>query len=125
RRSATTSRITPYPSLLPHDTSPPEIYTLSLHDALPICEALHAHGDLAGLGTEQRALHADHVPQIEQFHHLVLPSPDGVDLEVDLDLPGAILEGTEGHLEARSGKIQDRKSTRLNSSHGRISYAVF
>src|SRR5207245_8329595 len=103
RRSATTSRITPYPSLLPHDTSPPEIYTLSLHDALPICEALHAHGDLAGLGTEQRALHADHVPQIEQFHHLVLPSPDGVDLEVDLD----------------------RKSTRLNSSHGSISYAVF
>src|SRR2546430_5033634 len=29
------------------------------------------------------------------------------------------------HLEARGFKIQDRKSTRLNSSHSQISYAVF
>src|SRR2546429_6766921 len=45
------------------------------------------------------------------------------------------LRGNIGHLDARArhhldgpqapGVMQDRKSTRLNSSHGYISYAVF
>src|SRR2546427_5411920 len=30
-----------------------------------------------------------------------------------------------GHADARGGSSQDRKSTRLNSSHSQISYAVF
>src|SRR5690625_6446551 len=34
--------------------------------------------------------------------------------------------GVEGHVPAQGpGKVQDRKSTRLNSSHVAISYAVF
>src|SRR2546429_9725784 len=62
-----------------NDTATTEIYTLSLHDALPICS---------------------------------LPSC----------CPKAFLMITAWHpMAVRS----DRKSTRLNSSHGYISYAVF
>src|SRR2546430_3552215 len=67
-----------------NDTATTEIYTLSLHDALPIS------------GTLRDAR-------------------------------------TEGHIPSRGGdargrgilRRQDRKSTRLNSSHSQISYAVF
>src|SRR3989442_6939886 len=68
-----------------NDTATTEIYTLSLHDALPISRpggcpgALQCHLRLQGLSF---------VP--------------------------AVVNG-----------IEDRKSTRLNSSHVRISYAVF
>src|SRR5690349_23567931 len=62
-----------------NDTATTEIYTLSLHDALPI-----SHGS-AGLG----------------------------------------LAITRWIADAHRGSIEDRKSTRLNSSHVEISYAVF
>src|SRR2546427_9368271 len=68
-----------------NDTATTEIYTLSLHDALPICPL----GCEARLG-DQRLLPLLHA--------------------VDFTLVGA---------------PQDRKSTRLNSSHSQISYAVF
>src|SRR3989337_3787512 len=60
-----------------NDTATTEIYTLSLHDALPISQQL-AHG---------------------------------------LDAPRPFRKHDRQRL--------DRKSTRLNSSHGSISYAVF
>src|SRR5947199_6393985 len=67
---------------------PPEIYTLSLHDALPISQAIssgqQALQPLSRQGTGQRCL------------------------------------GQRRYQEAA-----DRKSTRLNSSHLGISYAVF
>src|SRR2546430_11517359 len=68
-----------------NDTATTEIYTLSLHDALPIS----AHG-------EQRA---------------------------GVGLVGQLVRerGPAAHARARA----DRKSTRLNSSHSQISYAVF
>src|SRR5947209_15819581 len=68
-------------------TAPPTtaIYTLSLHDALPIL-ALH------GIGLR--------VQRLTQ------------------GLPAAAHRGNQQH-------GQDRKSTRLNSSHANISYAVF
>src|SRR2546427_9403983 len=72
-----------------NDTAITEIYTLSLHDALPIC--LGAADDPA-LPTVRRG-HGD---------------------------PAADLEVRRGHSIGR-----DRKSTRLNSSHSQISYAVF
>src|SRR2546429_6483259 len=77
-----------------NDTATTEIYTLSLHDALPIS----SHARLSGTRAERTALelvdtlHARGEPQVMRHHH-----------------------------EARA----DRKSTRLNSSHGYISYAVF
>src|SRR3712207_8200296 len=82
-----------------NDTATTEIYTLSLHDALPIF-AHHGHrvaldGEAAGVGGVLRDRHAD---------------------------PGHSRRVRPGQLVAVA---QDRKSTRLNSSHANISYAVF
>src|SRR2546430_12446107 len=75
-----------------NDTATTEIYTLSLHDALPISDSIALRvvwddrsqsPDTAWLGHVGRVL--------------------------------AVLDPDEG----------DRKSTRLNSSHSQISYAVF
>src|SRR2546422_4577134 len=77
-----------------NDTATTEIYTLSLHDALPISEFLLEHARVA-----------------------VVPGVDfGSDAHVRLSY------ATSAEL-IRQGL--DRKSTRLNSSHGYISYAVF
>src|SRR2546422_4177195 len=65
-----------------NDTATTEIYTLSLHDALPI------------LGTSSEQV-TDEMPE------------------------------PAGRFESVARFRSDRKSTRLNSSHGYISYAVF
>src|SRR3712207_7282065 len=52
------------------------------------------------------------------------PRPAGADLRRG----GAAARGAAHHVRAarsRAGADQDRKSTRLNSSHANISYAVF
>src|SRR3712207_9052997 len=80
-----------------NDTATTEIYTLSLHDALPIYH--RRHGRRAGVD----------VPA---------PEPD----------PGLAPGGDSGSGPPRAGDPlggRDRKSTRLNSSHANISYAVF
>src|SRR5256885_12347761 len=69
-----------------NDTATTEIYTLSLHDALPICEA----------------------------------TPDMVPSAVDCAHTARFAWSAVGVPERA-----DRKSTRLNSSHLVISYAVF
>src|SRR5258708_36155467 len=66
-----------------NDTATTEIYTLSLHDALPI--------------SESRITFVDGLTRPEMLRRLC----------------------------ASKGFVQDRKSTRLNSSHQIISYAVF
>src|SRR2546422_3737051 len=71
-----------------NDTATTEIYTLSLHDALPISPS---HGDPAR------------------------PAWGRPDLRVV----------AAGAARRDRGRSRDRKSTRLNSSHGYISYAVF
>src|SRR3712207_7372981 len=85
-----------------NDTATTEIYTLSLHDALPIFDP---QLDAVFIRTFERALeHARTVsPQA--------PFPGVPILVKDIALE---LEG-----------YPDRKSTRLNSSHANISYAVF
>src|SRR2546430_6004901 len=65
-----------------NDTATTEIYTLSLHDALPILRKLSKSGR----------------------------PTDRLDMRI---------------LTALSERGRDRKSTRLNSSHSQISYAVF
>src|SRR2546430_7080335 len=72
-----------------NDTATTEIYTLSLHDALPISFALNR-------------LHEDRRDAL------------------GIDLLGEQLVLDDAHAAHR-----DRKSTRLNSSHSQISYAVF
>src|ERR1035441_6398349 len=54
----------------------------------------------------------------------------GIAMNLDEDQVGAVLLGDfaeikEGDEVRRTGRIMDRKSTRLNSSHLGISYAVF
>src|SRR2546422_4048862 len=80
-----------------NDTATTEIYTLSLHDALPIfperlgiMQSIHGHLAQRGVMLSQ--------------HERVSPLLEGLPVE---------------------GGTRDRKSTRLNSSHGYISYAVF
>src|SRR5207302_3549157 len=85
--------------------SPTVIYTLSLHDALPILSG-RAIGPLGG-GADLRGTHALH-PSLR-----LLRSTAGVGA-------GGGCDGT-----GRLCGVRDRKSTRLNSSHVKISYAVF
>src|SRR5205814_8285101 len=91
--------------------------TLSLHDALPI---------LPGLSVASEALQNTHPWTAEA---LFLPgiSADrsgGIHDGQNHRGPGKIQEGISG--SPRSfGQRGDRKSTRLNSSHLGISYAVF
>src|SRR5205814_5351137 len=76
----------------------PEIYTLSLHDALPI-----SHRSRTRRRGARRSLRREAVP----------PRRRGS-------------AGRDGLLRAAPlAPCQDRKSTRLNSSHLGISYAVF
>src|SRR3712207_8802325 len=83
-----------------NDTAATEIYTLSLHDALPICMRL-----LNGTTSV--------VPSLPEVSHRrwCPPGHDGMSARI---LP-----------RSRDRRITDRKSTRLNSSHANISYAVF
>src|SRR5437762_7364911 len=78
------------------------IYTLSLHDALPIF-----HLAMQALGDERSEI------VLRLCRELGLGETDGV--EAELQRFGA--DGITDRL--------DRKSTRLNSSHRCISYAVF
>src|SRR5256885_3792895 len=75
-----------------NDTATTEIYTLSLHDALPICL-----DDLQAIRLGERVFRGLHVAHgLDRRHeHPVIET------------------------------MRDRKSTRLNSSHLVISYAVF
>src|SRR2546427_1637076 len=75
-----------------NDTATTEIYTLSLHDALPILTSRPAPKGFYGMNAFMRS--------------------------VDTKLLGR----KTYEVSLRMG---DRKSTRLNSSHSQISYAVF
>src|SRR5687768_17949800 len=87
-----------------NDTSTTEIYTLSLHDALPILKE-HIGGH----------------PEWESDTRLI--GARGKD-QVIFDIDEQRMVGTLG-TEGTFPNPGDRKSTRLNSSHGYISYAVF
>src|SRR3712207_7141085 len=78
-----------------NDTATTEIYTLSLHDALPIYVRRRPPDRGAGVHPAHGRRRRTH-------------------------------RGRRGRAAAgRGGQGRDRKSTRLNSSHANISYAVF
>src|SRR3712207_7642355 len=84
-----------------NDTATTEIYTLSLHDALPIL-------------VDQKVLRK----------HCVVPLRlEGGRLVVATSTPTDFYALED--VAIFSGYPVDRKSTRLNSSHANISYAVF
>src|SRR5205085_4156665 len=95
--------------------APPAIYTLSLHDALPIC-LLAAPIDADRLGAQIHRLVAHHELAVELFRERIR----GEAFLEERDC-ARVLAG----LEQRAAALGDRKSTRLNSSHSQISYAVF
>src|SRR5690606_41645755 len=77
------------------DTATTELYPLSLHDALPICFDMLERA-LLRWRRSQRVIRL-----VRAFRHVVQ----------------ALFDDTQA--------FADRKSTRLNSSHVKISYAVF
>src|SRR5690242_20174353 len=98
--------------------APPPTHTLSLHDALPICRvrSLAAHEHVAERVDRERITAIARPAGQEVARRLVLRR------EREAAQPAA-----RGGADAR-GCLQhrlDRKSTRLNSSHMSISYAVF
>src|SRR5439155_6027581 len=87
-------------------TATTEIYTLSLHDALPISVLL-----LAVAGAESAA----------KDDCQAMPAPTGLAAQIiDHFAPQDAVQVTWTQVP-----YEDRKSTRLNSSHVAISYAVF
>src|SRR2546429_3342884 len=83
-----------------NDTATTEIYTLSLHDALPIYVM---RSDDAG----------------DSWHEV------SGNLPTDFGFPIDVHAHERDTIFVVPIKSEDRKSTRLNSSHGYISYAVF
>src|SRR3712207_9580592 len=82
-----------------NDTATTEIYTLSLHDALPISETLPTSQSSVWISTKASTSRAS-----------------------------SSFRSASTKLSATSldiSQLLDRKSTRLNSSHANISYAVF
>src|SRR5258707_10891144 len=79
-----------------NDTATTEIYTLSLHDALPISWHRQSH--------------------CARLHRRDLLGPGKIGLRFGVAAATAWRDAPTG---------LDRKSTRLNSSHANISYAVF
>src|SRR3712207_8672936 len=77
-----------YYSFFLNDTPTTEIYSLSLHDALPICLTVSSRRSPAPPAAPPRRRDTSRFPPASAF-------------------------------------ARDRKSTRLNSSHANISYAVF
>src|SRR3712207_9004926 len=95
-----------------NDTATTEIYTLSLHDALPICQdVLFDHVDEVVGGRLRASRDAVQAPR-KRAHDPAHPGHDGEDDQRQLPVEVEQID-------------QDRKSTRLNSSHANISYAVF
>src|SRR3712207_7463972 len=95
-----------------NDTATTEIYTLSLHDALPILLRLAGRpievDGRSHLGTLRDGLIRNHrlgaIEDLGSYHRR-----EGADLRIII--PDRL--------------VIDRKSTRLNSSHANISYAAF
>src|SRR5207244_12784241 len=99
----TTCSLSSLPLFFSNDSAPPHLYTLSLHDALPISLAVRVdvYAEELRLRAGQRL-----VPAPEEARHEPLR------------------RGGRGAVREDIGE-RDRKSTRLNSSHQIISYAVF
>src|SRR5689334_24383530 len=97
-----------FPFFFFNDTATTEIYTLSLHDALPISWVI---------------LNNDGSDRLLQRGFTAVPQPPLSLVDLFRSLRDQIHSGKGERV--LSFKESDRKSTRLNSSHSSISYAVF
>src|SRR5206468_11616265 len=98
--------------------SPTHTYTLSLHDALPISNATTGR-QFQVARHQHRLLHS--LPEINDRNFLARRKlsvrPAGSERKCN--------PRNEGISRSSYFESSDRKSTRLNSSHDQISYAVF
>src|SRR5207249_12229114 len=90
-----------------------DIYTLSLHDALPIWNSDAPFAQINGAIIHELLARAARLARA-----LVVGSVPGGDAQPFLADAEMLMEPVAAH-------GRDRKSTRLNSSHVSISYAVF
>src|SRR5690606_41805608 len=102
------------PLYRPPHPPPADLYPLSLHDALPICRhprlARQLHGKLVGAVRH-------HDAQAACAMDLRRGRSTALDTDVRARVDRAVGQAVQ--------IMGDRKSTRLNSSHVKISYAVF
>src|SRR5205085_10271522 len=96
---------------------PTALSTLSLHDALPICA--HLGRTRHGARRETRLEHVERVVPFAQS------SPDLTHEVLHVRVALHLEQIRHAHAPEPGHAPQDRKSTRLNSSHSQISYAVF
>src|SRR5688572_32713036 len=95
-----------------NDTATTEIYTLSLHDALPIFRRRSCLRRGQFVHGKVRSARATRLAFLQP----------GSDCASRL---GSAVFGARPSAAASRPRSSDRKSTRLNSSHSQISYAVF
>src|SRR5207244_9300247 len=92
------------------------IYTLSLHDALPIFSEAE---------TKARAIPGSLIPAQVETICAALKNPEEISQAVDQLTKLHQQFPSDVEISVLSELDRDRKSTRLNSSHQIISYAVF
>src|SRR3990167_5473063 len=140
------------PSFFFNDTATTEIYTLSLHDALPICRSkwdqrrtmrVDRYCSRASSTCNLPSRSEEHTSELQSQSNIVCPlfflmirrpprstlfpyttlfrsvAPSGTS-----DAP-CVSTGTAAGPVRPATCLRDRKSTRLNSSHSQISYALF
>src|SRR5207244_5899148 len=91
------------------------VFPLSLHDALPICAAFEQAAQ-----KDTRGLELVHVLEDEDLH---LSRPERYVRRTRVAVDRRCVAARKGQVV--QADMKDRKSTRLNSSHQIISYAVF
>src|SRR5690348_18206594 len=96
---------------------PPDTYYLSLHDALPILGNVMA---AQGRSKEAEGRIREAISIWERVR-----GPEDPSVAPGLLNLGILLQARKEYDEAGRLIARDRKSTRLNSSHPSISYAVF
>src|SRR5690606_41720211 len=101
------ARISACQSLLVAARPPTDIYPLSLHDALPISQ-------------QQEVIGCAETRLFDQAQHATAARTLQLRLQCEHVAHAQRETLRDGHVALR-----DRKSTRLNSSHVKISYAVF
>src|SRR5690606_39528303 len=94
-----------------NDSTTTDIYTLSLHDALPI--SLKKGEIILSFDSKKEAI------QLQNLKIQIATQKQRVEQD------RANEKQYEIALREKSADLKDRKSTRLNSSHVKISYAVF
>src|SRR5690606_40994522 len=97
-------------------TPPPSLYTLSLHDAFRSCHWRAKSPKARPVAPRPIAPSAYSVPALRPIDHPCL--------EAGMADGRKLAPGPARKIDQVCA-VEDRKSTRLNSSHVKISYAVF